>query len=96
MIPAVRRKIRVLLAVFAALALGVTLWTWFVFEGIPLEVSAGGSHWYTECDPPTTFGRLLINVILLASVSGATFLAAIVFQGLQRAGRLRLRYHSQR
>ena len=66
----------------------MTFWTWRVLECIPLEVSGNDGYWYTECEAPTTFARLLINVLLLAAVSGAAF-------ALQRAGRLLLRYHSR-
>ena len=82
-----RRDLRVLLAVFMAPALGVTFWTWLVFECIPMEVSVDGAHVYTECNPPTTLGRLFINVVLVTAVSGATLLAAIVFRISRRAGR---------
>src|SRR5580765_908138 len=52
-LPKIKRELGVLLATFAALASGVTLWTWLAFECIPLEVFSNDTNWYTECGPPT-------------------------------------------
>jgi len=97
-LPKIKRELGVLLATFAALASGVTLWTWLAFECIPLEVFSNDTNWYTECGPPTPFARLLINVALLAAVSNATVLATAAFLAVRwawkRAGGALLRYHS--
>lgn len=77
----VSSRLRVFLAVSAALA---TLYTWLVFDCIPIETSMDGVPLYSECDPPTALGRLLINLVLVGATSGATFLAAIVFRAVRR------------